>query len=230
MRPKASSRTAPRRSGRHGQRLRHRGRSAMRRATTCRSSFTTTRSTGSRRRPARSPPATPSALCAHSLAQQQDRILSLPALLALVNGRVPLVIEVKSTWSARPQFEANIAQMLAAYKGPVAVMSFDPYCVAASADAGALAAARTGRRSLRRTSIIGRPSAVAALRHAPPAHLRHRPAQLHRLRYQGAAGARAAHRACCSACRCSPGRCARGEQRARALRYADAMIFEGIEP
>ena len=34
----------------------------------------------------------------------------------------------------------------------------------------------------------------------------------------------------CSGCRCSPGRCGRTEERERALRYADAMIFEGIRP
>ena len=65
------------------------------------------------------------------LRNSPDRILSLPALLALVNGHVPLVLEVKSTWTRDGKFEANIAQMLAAYKGPAAVMSFDPYCLAA---------------------------------------------------------------------------------------------------
>ncbi|HBH40610.1 MAG TPA: glycerophosphodiester phosphodiesterase, partial [Rhizobiales bacterium] len=39
------------------------------------------------------------ALTAIPLRNSSDRILSLPALLALVNGRVPLVLEVKSTWT-----------------------------------------------------------------------------------------------------------------------------------
>jgi glycerophosphoryl diester phosphodiesterase len=60
-----------------------------------------------------------------------DRILSFPDLLALVNGYVPLVLEVKSTWSRDGKFEANIAHMLASYPGPVAVMSFDPHSLAA---------------------------------------------------------------------------------------------------
>jgi glycerophosphoryl diester phosphodiesterase len=38
---------------------------------------------------------------------------------------------VKSTWSRDGRFEANIAHVLSTYKGPVAVMSFDPYSVAA---------------------------------------------------------------------------------------------------
>ena len=65
------------------------------------------------------------------LRNSADYILSLPALLALVNGHVPLLLEVKSTWARDGKFEANIAKMLEAYPGPVAVMSFDPYSVAA---------------------------------------------------------------------------------------------------
>jgi glycerophosphoryl diester phosphodiesterase len=65
------------------------------------------------------------------LRHSQDCILSFPALLALVKGYVPLVLEVKSTWSGDGKFEANIARMLASYPGPVAVMSFDPYSLKA---------------------------------------------------------------------------------------------------
>ena len=72
------------------------------------------------------------ALLPFPCASSTDRILSLPALLALVNGRVPLVLEVKSTWTREGKYEANIALLLASYPGPVAVMSFDPYCVARS--------------------------------------------------------------------------------------------------
>src|SRR5262245_18594642 len=65
------------------------------------------------------------------LRNSADPILSLPALLNLVNGYVPLILEVKSTWRRDGRIEANIARILSRYKGPVAVMSFDPYCVAA---------------------------------------------------------------------------------------------------
>jgi glycerophosphoryl diester phosphodiesterase len=71
------------------------------------------------------------ALCAVPLRNSKDRILSLDGLLGIVDGRVPLVIEVKSTWSDDHTYERNIAAALAAYKGHVAVMSFDPDCVAA---------------------------------------------------------------------------------------------------
>jgi glycerophosphoryl diester phosphodiesterase len=60
----------------------------------------------------------------------KDRILSLRDLLAQIDGRVPLVIEIKSKWDEDDRYEANIASELAAYRGPVAVMSFDPNCVA----------------------------------------------------------------------------------------------------
>lgn len=70
-------------------------------------------------------------LCGIALRGSEDRILSLPALLALVNGRVPLLLEIKSTWTREGKYEANIALLLASYPGPVAVMSFDPHCIAA---------------------------------------------------------------------------------------------------
>lgn len=60
-----------------------------------------------------------------------DRILSLPDLLELVGDTVPLLLEVKSDGKRNSAFEANIATLLAAYSGPVAVMSFDPHAVAA---------------------------------------------------------------------------------------------------
>ena len=74
------------------------------------------------------------ALCAIPLRNSADRILSLDGLLGIVDTRVPLVIEVKSTWSDEHTYERNIAATLAPYKGHVAVMSFDPNCVAAFRD------------------------------------------------------------------------------------------------
>ena len=45
---------------------------------------------------------------------------------------MPLVLEVKSTWTRDGKFEANIAQHARRpIQGPVAVMSFDPYSLAA---------------------------------------------------------------------------------------------------
>lgn len=56
---------------------------------------------------------------------------TLDDLLDLVDGRVPLVIEFKGRRSGDRRLEATAATTLAAYDGPVAVMSFDPASVAA---------------------------------------------------------------------------------------------------
>ena len=55
-----------------------------------------------------------------------ERMMSLGDLCALVKGRVPLVIEVKSQFDGDRTLVARMAEVLAAYEGPVVGMSFDP--------------------------------------------------------------------------------------------------------
>lgn len=55
-----------------------------------------------------------------------ERMMSLGDLCALVQGRVPLLIEVKSHFDGDRRLVARLAEVLAAYSGPAAVMSFDP--------------------------------------------------------------------------------------------------------
>jgi len=55
-----------------------------------------------------------------------DRILTLNELCELVAGRAPLVIELKSHFDGDRRLVARAAQVLASYRGPAAVMSFDP--------------------------------------------------------------------------------------------------------
>ena len=55
-----------------------------------------------------------------------DRILTLSEFLELVADRVPVVIELKSHFDGDRRLAARVAEVLAAYRGPVAVMSFDP--------------------------------------------------------------------------------------------------------
>ena len=55
-----------------------------------------------------------------------DRILTLAELCGLVAGRATLVIELKSRFDGDLRLAARTAEVLAAYTGPVAVMSFDP--------------------------------------------------------------------------------------------------------
>jgi glycerophosphoryl diester phosphodiesterase len=55
-----------------------------------------------------------------------EQMMSLADLCALVAGRVPLVIEVKSHFDGNRKLVARMAEVLAAYRGPVVGMSFDP--------------------------------------------------------------------------------------------------------
>jgi glycerophosphoryl diester phosphodiesterase len=55
-----------------------------------------------------------------------EHMMSLADLCALVAGRVPLVIEVKSHFDGDRRLVARMAEVLASYSGPVVGMSFDP--------------------------------------------------------------------------------------------------------
>jgi glycerophosphoryl diester phosphodiesterase len=55
-----------------------------------------------------------------------DRMMTLGDLCDLVAGRVPLVLELKSTFSGDRRLIRRIKAVLANYRGPVAAMSFDP--------------------------------------------------------------------------------------------------------
>lgn len=67
-----------------------------------------------------------------------DGIPTLAEVLALVGGRVPLLIEIKDQDGALGAgvgaLERAVAADLAGYAGPVAVMSFNPHSVAAMAN------------------------------------------------------------------------------------------------
>ncbi len=55
-----------------------------------------------------------------------DKIMRLDTCLRLIDGKVPLLIEVKSHWHGKAQMEEALAAILKDYKGPFGVMSFDP--------------------------------------------------------------------------------------------------------
>lgn len=65
------------------------------------------------------------------LRDTNDTIPSLDDLLALVAGKVPLILELKSVWNGDVTLAKKVVDRLADYSGPVAVMSFDPDLVAA---------------------------------------------------------------------------------------------------
>ena len=76
------------------------------------------------------------------LRDSDEGIPRLPEILALVAGRVPLLIEIKDQTGAMAptdgRLEAAAVAALGAYAGPVALMSFNPHAVA---EAGRLAPA-----------------------------------------------------------------------------------------
>jgi glycerophosphoryl diester phosphodiesterase len=55
-----------------------------------------------------------------------ERMMSLADLCGLVAGRVPLVIEVKSHFDGDRKLVARMAEVLSSYSGPAVGMSFDP--------------------------------------------------------------------------------------------------------
>jgi glycerophosphoryl diester phosphodiesterase len=77
---------------------------------------------------------TAAALARTTLTDSTDTIPTLPEVLTLIAGRVPLLIEIKDqTLTMGPtdaRLEQATANALAAYRGDVAVMSFNPHSVA----------------------------------------------------------------------------------------------------
>ena len=55
-----------------------------------------------------------------------ERMMTLTDLCNLVDGRVPLVIEVKSHFGGDRKLVKRMAEVLASYQGPAVGMSFDP--------------------------------------------------------------------------------------------------------
>jgi glycerophosphoryl diester phosphodiesterase len=60
-----------------------------------------------------------------------DRMMTLGELCDLVGGRSTLVIELKSRFDGDQRLVARAAQVLAGYGGPAALMSFDPNQISA---------------------------------------------------------------------------------------------------
>jgi glycerophosphoryl diester phosphodiesterase len=77
-------------------------------------------------------------LSALKLAGGGGTIPALPEMLALVGGRVPLLVEIKDQDGRMGPgigpLEQAVAQALEGYGGPVAVMSFNPHSVARMAE------------------------------------------------------------------------------------------------
>lgn len=69
-------------------------------------------------------------LKATTFRETSDRIITLAELCELVAGRVPLVLELKSRFDGDRALVSRVIEVLRAYRGPAAAMSFDPALVA----------------------------------------------------------------------------------------------------
>jgi glycerophosphoryl diester phosphodiesterase len=58
-----------------------------------------------------------------------DHVVTLSELCELVAGRAPLVIELKSRFDGDTRVAERAAAVLAGYRGPAALMSFDPLLI-----------------------------------------------------------------------------------------------------
>lgn len=67
-------------------------------------------------------------ICDATLKNSEEKIPLLSEFLSFVNGRVPLLIEIKDHKNIGDA-EEKIAEMLAAYQGQFAVQSFNPFIV-----------------------------------------------------------------------------------------------------
>ncbi|WP_438277536.1 glycerophosphodiester phosphodiesterase family protein [Nitrobacter sp.] len=159
-----------------------------------------------------------------------ERMMSLADLCALVAGRVPLVIEVKSHFDGDRRLVRRMADVLSSYDGPAAGMSFDPDQVLALREL--MPARPRGIVAQRSYSAAEWPDATPDQR-ATMTDLHHafrtRP---HFVAYWVNELPALAPWIARNIFRCplltwtvrTP------EQRARAARYADQMIFEGFHP
>ena len=159
-----------------------------------------------------------------------ERMMSLADLCALVQGRVPLVIEVKSHFDGDRKLVKRMAEVLAAYSGPAVGMSFDPDQVMALREL--LPERPRGIIAESKYDEADRPEATPAQRRGM-LHLRHafrtRP---HFVAYwvddlPAPAPWIARH---IFGLPLLTWTVRTPEQRERAARYADQMIFEGFRP
>lgn len=160
-----------------------------------------------------------------------DRMQTLAELLEQIAGRVTLVVEIKSLWTAAPGLAARVAEVCAGYHGPVAAMSFDPRPIAALAEiAPGLTRGIVGEqyRDLAYWNRYG----LTAWQRFQLRHMLH----AHRSRPQFVAYDIDGLPAAAPLVLRRLGRplltwtVRTAEQRARAARYADQMIFEGFVP
>jgi glycerophosphoryl diester phosphodiesterase len=158
-----------------------------------------------------------------------DRMMTLGDLCDRVAGRVTLVLELKSRFDGDDRLVARVAQVLAAYTGPVAAMSFDPRLIA-----GLRRAAPRLRRGIvsERRFAPAEWRGLSAWQQHSLAHLLHAPYTrpdfvAYRVDDLPAPATRLARLFGLSVLTWTV---RTPEQRQRAESWADQMIFEGVAP
>jgi glycerophosphoryl diester phosphodiesterase len=159
-----------------------------------------------------------------------EKMMTLGELCALVAGRVPLLIEVKSAFDGDRSLVGRMAEVLRSYDGPAAAMSFDPDQVMALREL--IPARPRGIVAEREYGAADWPQASPVQRRGMT-HLRHAFRTLpHFVAYSVDDLPAAAPWLARNVFRCplltwtvrTP------EQRALAACHADQMIFEGFRP
>lgn len=159
-----------------------------------------------------------------------DRMMTLAELCEMTAGRVPLVVEIKSRFEGDRRLVRRIAEVVRNYQGPLALMSFDPDQVCAVRDhlpniTRGIVAERTYREEEWQMLPPEKVRGMLGLRHA----FHTRP---HFVAYwidelPAPAPLIARHLFGCALLTWTV---RTAEQRARAARYADQIIFEGFVP
>jgi glycerophosphoryl diester phosphodiesterase len=159
-----------------------------------------------------------------------ERMMTLADLCSLVAGRVPLVIEVKSHFDGDRKLVKRMAQVLLSYSGPAVGMSFDPDQVVALREL--LPSRPRGIVAERDYTAEDWPEASPAQRQEMT-HLRHffrtRPDFVAYWVDELPSAAPWLARNLLG-CPLLTWTVRTAEQRARAARHADQMIFEGFAP
>jgi glycerophosphoryl diester phosphodiesterase len=159
-----------------------------------------------------------------------EKMMSLADLCALVAGRVPLVIEVKTQFDGDRRLVTRMAEVLSTYDGPAAGMSFDPDQVMALRDL--LPSRPRGIVAQRHYTDAEWSKATAAQRHEMT-HLRHLPRTRphfasYRVNDLPAVAPWIAKNL--FGCNLLTWTVRTPEQRARSEKYAEQMTFEGFRP
>jgi glycerophosphoryl diester phosphodiesterase len=169
-------------------------------------------------------------LKAVSFKDTADRMMTLGDLCARVDGRVPLVIEVKSRFNGDRKLVTRMAQVLASYRGPAVAMSFDPDQVMAI---------RELMPDVPRGVVAQRRYDDGEWKQLPAEKIREMTGLRHAFRTQPHFVAYWVNELPAPApwiarnifgCALLTWTVRTPEQRARAQRYADQMIFEGFVP